>query len=224
MRVTPASMLTHDFLETLAAEIDPMKAQDFQHGPPKTGGTILLCAADRDGNMVSLIQSNYEGWGSGIVIPNTGIAMQNRGACFTLERGHVNEYAPGKLPYHTIIPGMLIRRDAKGDAKSHVAFGCMGGYMQPQGQLQIASRLEDHRANPQAALDAPRWQVSSGLELGIEPGFSATMLDDLRARGHSIKLAAEKSISFGRAQCILRVEHGYIAASDARGDAQALVA
>jgi len=224
MRVQPGDLLARGFLEALAAEIDPAKARDFQHGPPKTGGTILLCTADRDGNMVSLIQSNYEGWGSGIVIPGTGIAMQNRGACFTLEKGHVNEYAPSKLPYHTIIPGMLVRRDAQGAARPHVAFGCMGGYMQPQGQLQIASRLEDHRANPQAALDAPRWQVSDGLKLDVEPGFPQATLDELAKRGHAVKVAGEKSISFGRAQCIQRVEHGYIAASDCRGDAQAVVA
>lgn len=224
MRVKPADLLARANLERLAAEIDFAKAQDFQHGPPKTGGTILLCTADRDGNMVSLIQSNYEGWGSGIVIPGTGIAMQNRGACFTLEKGHVNEYAPSKLPYHTIIPGMLVRRDAQGAARPHVAFGCMGGYMQPQGQLQIASRLEDHRANPQAALDAPRWQVSDGLKLDVEPGFPQATLDELAKRGHAVKVAGEKSISFGRAQCIQRVEHGYIAASDCRGDAQAVVA
>jgi gamma-glutamyltranspeptidase/glutathione hydrolase len=224
MRVKPGDLLARGFLEALAAEIDPAKARDFQHGPPKTGGTILLCTADRDGNMVSLIQSNYEGWGSGIVIPGTGIAMQNRGACFTLEKDHVNEYAPSKLPYHTIIPGMLVRRDAQGAARPHVAFGCMGGYMQPQGQLQIASRLEDHRANPQAALDAPRWQVSEGLKLDVEPGFPQATLDELAKRGHAVKVAGEKSISFGRAQCIQRVEHGYIAASDCRGDAQAVVA
>jgi gamma-glutamyltranspeptidase/glutathione hydrolase len=224
MRVKPEELLAPAFLEKLASEIDPAKAQDFAHGPPRTGGTILLCTADREGNMVSLIQSNYTGWGSGIVIPGTGIAMQNRGACFTLERGHVNEYAPGKLPYHTIIPGMLVRRDARGAAHAHVAFGCMGGYMQPQGQLQIASRLEDHRANPQSALDAPRWQVSEGLKLDVEPGFAQPALDELARRGHEVKVAAEKSIAFGRAQCIRRVEHGYIAASDCRGDAQAVVA
>ena len=223
MRVKPADLLSREFLAKLAAEIDPAKARDFQHGPPKTGGTILLCTADKDGNMVSLIQSNYTGWGSGIVIPNTGIAMQNRGACFTLEKGHVNEYAPAKLPYHTIIPGMLVKRDAAGAARPHVAFGCMGGYMQPQGQLQIASRLEDHRANPQAALDAPRWQVSEGLRLDVEPGFAQVTLDELEKRGHEVKVAREKSITFGRAQCIQRVEHGYVAASDCRGDAQAVV-
>ena len=224
MRTNPAELLAPDRLAALASEIDVARAQDFEHGPPKAGGTILLATADRDGNMVSFIQSNYEGWGSGVVIPGTGIAMQNRGACFTLEKGHVNEYAPGKLPYHTIIPGMLVRRDADGRARPHVAFGCMGGYMQPQGQLQIASRLEDHRENPQSALDAPRWQVSSGLDLAVEPGFPEATLAELRARGHAVKVAAEKSIAFGRAQCILRVEGGYVAAGDPRGDAQAAVA
>ena len=224
MRVAPEALLAPGFLAELAAEIDPARARDFEHGPPRTGGTILLCAADSDGNMVSMIQSNYTGWGSGIVIPGTGIAMHNRGACFTLEKGHVNEYAPGKLPYHTIIPGMLVRRDAEGRALPHLAFGCMGGYMQPQGQLQIASRLEDHRANPQAALDAPRWQVSEGLRLDIEPGFPQETLDALAARGHAVEVAAEKSITFGRAQAILRVEGGYVAAGDMRGDAQPVVA
>ena len=225
MRVSPEALLDRAALARLAAEIDPARAKDFDHGPPKTGGTILLCTADADGNMVSLIQSNYQGFGSGIVIPGTGIAMHNRGACFTLEQGHVNEYGPAKLPYHTIIPGLLVKRDAATRAaRAHIAFGCMGGYMQPQGQLQIASRIEDHRANPQAALDAPRWQVSDGLKLDVEPGFSEETLAELRARGHAVKVAAEKSISFGRAQCIERVADGYVAASDCRGDAQAVVA
>ena len=225
MRVTTESLLDRAALAKLADEIDPARAQDFNHGPPKTGGTILLTTADRDGNMVSLIQSNYQGFGSGIVIPGTGIAMHNRGACFTLEKGHVNEYAPSKLPYHTIIPGLLVKRDAATRAtQSHVAFGCMGGYMQPQGQLQIASRLEDHGVNPQAALDAPRWQVSDGLKLDVEPGFPAETLAELARRGHEVKVAAEKSISFGRAQCIQRVADGFVAASDCRGDAQAVVA
>ena len=223
MRVKSSDLLAPDFLAGLAQEIDLGHARDFNHGPPKTGGTILLCTADREGNMVSLIQSNYEGWGSGVVIPGTGIAMQNRGACFTLEAGHVNEYAPGKLPYHTIIPGMLVKRDANGAAHPHLAFGVMGGYMQPQGQLQVASRIEDHHANPQAALDAPRWQVSSGLTLDVEPGFPQSTLDELTRRGHAVKVASEKSITFGRGQCIERVEHGYVAASDMRGDAQAVV-
>jgi gamma-glutamyltranspeptidase/glutathione hydrolase len=224
MRMSPEALLDPAFHAELAREIDATRAKDFDHGPPRTGGTILLCTADREGNMVSLIQSNYTGWGSGVVIPGTGIAMQNRGACFTLERGHVNEYAAGKLPYHTIIPGMLLRRDANGAARAHVAFGCMGGYMQPQGQLQIAGLIEDHRMNPQAALDAPRWQVSEGLVLDVEPGFPQATLDELAKRGHAVKVASEKSITFGRAQCIQRVEHGYIAASDSRGDAQAVVA
>ena len=100
----------------------------------------------------------------------------------------------------------------------------MGGYMQPQGQLQVASRIEDHSANPQAALDAPRWQVSEGLALAMEPGFSQVCIDELKRRGHRVTVASEKSITFGRGQCIERVENGYIAASDMRGDGQAVVA
>ncbi len=136
----------------------------------------------------------------------------------------MNEYAAGKLPYHTIIPGMLIKRTATGAALPYLAGGVMGGYMQPQGQLQVGSRIEDHHANPQAALDAPRWQVSEGLALAMEPGFPQETVDELTRRGHAVKVASEKSISFGRGQCIERVEHGYVAASDMRGDGQAVVA
>ena len=215
--VKPEHLLDSAYLESRAKLIDPSKAQDFQHGEPKPGGTILLCAADAAGNMVSFIQSQYTGFGSGVVIPGTGIAMQNRGACFSLEPGHPNEIAPGKRPYHTIIPGFVTRDD-----QQLMAFGVMGGFMQPQGHLQVVSRIFDHAQNPQAALDAPRWQVTKGLTLTIEPGFSASTYEELRKRGHDVQVAESRTVTFGRGQAIYRMNGAYCGASDLRADGQAV--
>ncbi len=222
MRMTGEELLDDARIAELAARLDPSKAQDFGHGPPNSGGTILLCAADADGNMVSFIQSNYEGWGSGIVIPGTGIAMHNRGANFTLEKGHPNEVGGGKRPYHTIIPGFITTDDAAA-LRPLAAFGVMGGFMQPQGQLQSFLRMIDHPQNPQAALDAPRWQVTEGLKVMIEPGFEPAMYEELRRRGHVLDVAKTRSVTFGRGQVIWRLDDGYCAASDLRADGQAVV-
>ena len=234
MKMTVEELLDGARLSELAKRIDMAKAQDFNHGPPKRGGTILLCAADSEGRMVSFIQSNYEGWGSGVVIPGTGIAMHNRGANFTLAKGHPNEVGGGKRPYHTIIPG-LVTSDASSDSgqlavgkiapqRGLMAFGVMGGFMQPQGHVQTLLRMVDHHWNPQAALDAPRWQVSEGLKLDIEPGFRPEIYAELRRRGHEIKIADARGVSFGRGQAIVRLEaaKGYVAGSDLRADGQAV--
>jgi gamma-glutamyltranspeptidase / glutathione hydrolase len=218
MRVTAESLLEAGYLAERARLIDRTRAQDFDHGPPAHGGTVYLCTADADGNMVSMIQSNYRGFGSGIVVPGTGIALHNRGCCFTLDEGHPNRLGPGKRPFNTIIPGFVTRG---GDPL--MAFGVMGGYMQPQGQLQVLLRLVDHAQNPQTALDAPRFQVESGLSVAIEPGFAPTVYEELRARGHALQLAPRRSLSFGRGQAIYRLDHGgYFAASDGRADGQAV--
>jgi len=222
MKVTPTQLLDAGYLESRARLIDPAKAQDFQHGEPKPGGTILLCAADTAGNMVSLIQSQYQGFGSGVVIPGTGIAMQNRGACFTLEKGHVNEVGGGKRPYHTIIPGFVTREDASGKTEPVMAYGVMGGFMQPQGHAQVFSRMFDFKQNPQAALDASRWQVTTGLKVTIEPGFEPAVYEELRKRGHDLEIAKERSVRFGRGQAIYRLEDSYCAGSDLRADGQAV--
>lgn len=161
-------------------------------------GTVYLATADQDGNMVSYIQSNYMGFGSGIVIPNTGIAMQNRGADFSLDENHVNCLKPGKKTYHTIIPGFL----TKGN-KAIGPFGVMGGYMQPQGHLQVVMNLIDWQLNPQAALDAPRWQWIEGKKLLVEHHFPNHLAQQLVRKGHQIQVSLDSG-TFGRGQIILR--------------------
>ena len=221
MRVEVSALLDEDYLAKRAALIDRSRAQDFGHGQPKMGGTVLLCAADAEGTMVSMIQSNYTGFGSGIVVPGTGIALQNRGCCFSLESGHANEIGPGKRPYHTIIPGFVTREEG-GVEKSVMAFGVMGGFMQPQGHAQVLMRMADHDMNPQSALDAPRWQVESGLKVSIEPGFDAGVYEELRALGHDLTPMDKRNASFGRGQVIYKLDDGYCAGSDPRSDGQAV--
>jgi gamma-glutamyltranspeptidase/glutathione hydrolase len=228
MRTTVDELLAPAAIDALAARIDLARAGDFHAGVPKPGGTVYLCAADRDGRMVSLIQSNYTGWGSGIVVPGTGIAMQNRGACFTLERGHPNAAAPGVRPYHTIIPGFLTRDRPGGGSEPAMAFGVMGGFMQPQGHVQVTGRIVDHRQNPQAALDAPRWQWIRDRRVDLEPGWDPATVTELRRRGHELEIAGERSVAFGRGQAIWSLGRtgsgGYAAASDLRADGHAGVA
>ncbi len=193
------------------------RARQPEAGIPPRSGTIYLCAADRDGMMVSYIQSNYMGFGSGIVVPGTGIALQNRGECFSLEEGHLNEAAGGKRSYHTIIPSFL----SKG-GQPIGPFGVMGGYMQPQGHTQVALSTIDHHLNPQAALDAPRWQVTGGLGVSLESGFSQETQQALAARGHDVRME-ETGGYFGRGQIIWRLDDGVmVAGSDLRADGAAV--
>lgn len=162
------------------------------------GGTIYLAAADGEGNMVSFIQSNYMGFGSGIVVPGTGIALQNRGADFSLEETHPNALKPGKRSYNTIIPGFITK-----DGQAVGPFGVMGGFMQPQGHLQVAINTIDYRLNPQAALDAPRWQWMEGNKVHIEPDFPNHVAQALARKGHDIQATIDSG-SFGRGQIIWR--------------------
>ncbi|NNF42820.1 MAG: gamma-glutamyltransferase family protein [Phycisphaerales bacterium] len=222
MDVAPADLLDDGYLAERARLIDADRAQDFGHGTPKPGGTILLTTADAEGNMVSFIQSNYTGFGSGVVVPGTGIALQNRGCCFTLEPGHPNEAGPGKRPYHTIIPAFVTRPGPGGEDVPLMAYGVMGGFMQPQGHAQVLSRIVDHDQNPQAALDAPRWRVESGLKVTIEPGFDPAVYEGLRALGHDVTIASRLGAGHGRGQVIYRLDDGYLAASDQRADGQAV--
>ena len=219
MSVKVDEMLDAGYLAERARLIDPRRAQDFKAGNPVKGGTIYLTAADESGMMVSFIQSNYMGFGSGLVVPGYGVSLQNRGHCFTLEQGHANCVAPGKKPFHTIIPAFLMK-----DGQPQMSFGVMGGNMQPQGHMQTLIRMLDHGQQPQAACDAPRWRFNEGLSINVEPHMLAETIDGLRALGHQIGDIHDSYQDFGAGQFIWRngdpkVE-GYVAASDARRDGQ----
>jgi len=188
-----------------------------EHGDPLRGGTVYLCTADADGMMVSMIQSNYMGFGSGIVVPGTGIALQNRGAGFTVQDGHPNQLAPNKRPFHTIIPGFLTH-----NGQAVGPFGVMGGHMQPQGHVQMIVNTLDYGLNPQASLDAPRWYWAQGRDIEVEPGVGSAIVEELRGRGHEIKINPELG-TFGRGQIIWRLPSGaYVAGSDGRTDGYAV--
>ncbi|TBL77348.1 gamma-glutamyltransferase family protein [Paenibacillus thalictri] len=180
------------------------------------GGTVYLAAADGEGNMVSFIQSNYKAFGSAIVIPGTGINLQNRGMDFSMNPNHDNALEPGKKTYHTIIPGFLTK-----GGQPVGPFGVMGGYMQPQGHLQILMNTIDFRMNPQAALDAPRWQWRENNTLELEPSFPNHIAEALARKGHHV-VRATNSYGFGRGQIIWRdAETGvYAGASESRADGQ----
>lgn len=170
----------------------------------KRGGTVYLAVSDKDGNMISYIQSNYMGFGSGLVVPQTGIALQNRGCDFLTKEGHPNSLEPGKRPYHTIIPGFLTK-----DKKTIGPFGVMGGMMQPQGHLQVILNTIDYNLNPQDAIDAPRWQWIKGNTIHMEQGFPNNVVGELARMGHEIVLQHESG-SFGRGQIIFKTEDGSI--------------
>lgn len=183
-------------------------------GMPK-GGTVYLTAVDRD-LIVSFIQSNFDGFGSGILIPGTGISLQNRASGFSTQAGHPNQVAPGKRPYHTIIPGFLTHED-----QPIGAFGVMGGPMQPQGHLQMVVNLMDYGMNPQTALDAPRWQWLAGNQVLLEQSINSSIAIGLSDRQHQIQVSANPS-GFGRGQMILKQGDVLIAASEPRADGLAI--
>ena len=216
MEFAPDALLDPAYLASRARLIDPSRAQDFGPGEPPRGGTVYLCAADAEGMMVSLIQSNYMGFGAGVVVPGTGISLQNRGAGFVLQPGHPNEVAGGKRPYHTIIPGFCTR-----DGAPWAAFGVMGGPIQPPGHVQTMVRVNDYSMNPQAALDAPRWKVNAGRSIDLEASASANLRQGLIGLGHTMESVPDSYMDFGAGQFIVRIDDGYVAASDPRRDGQA---
>ncbi|MGB7540442.1 MAG: gamma-glutamyltransferase family protein [Burkholderiales bacterium] len=217
MDVMPKRLLDPDYLKARAQLIDTKRAQDFGHGSPPAGGTIYLTAADAGGMMVSMIQSNYMGFGSGVVVPGTGISLQNRGAGFVLTPGHPNEVAPGKRPFHTIIPGFVTRNGAP-----VMSFGLMGGTMQAQGHTQMMVRMGDYGQGPQAAIDGPRFRIVQGMDVNFEAEFPKATLAELVRRGHRAVELPEGYTDFGCAQIAHRLEDGYVAASDARRDSLAV--
>jgi gamma-glutamyltranspeptidase/glutathione hydrolase len=218
--VTAADLLSDGYLAERAKLIDPRRATDFKHGTPPSGGTIYLTAADESGMMISLIQSNFNGFGSGVVVPGTGVSLQNRGFGFNLQAGHPNLVAGGKRPFHTIIPGFLMR-----DGQPQMSFGVMGGNMQPQGHLQTLVRMLAHRQQPQAACDAPRWRVSKGLGIDFEATMAPALARGLKELGHQQEPTTDSYMEFGSGQFIWKLsddpEDGYVAASDSRRDGHA---
>ena len=219
MPLSAADLLDDGYLAERAKRIDPMRAQVFSAGRPPAGGTIYLTAADDKGCMVSLIQSNYMGFGSGVVVPGFGLSLQNRGHGFSLDPASPNAVLPGRRPFHTIIPAFLTR-----EGESLMSFGVMGGNMQPQGHLQTVVRMLDHGQSPQIACDAPRWRFDSGLKLDVEPRMDPKVVEGLLALGHRIEPFRDSYQDFGAGQFILRLgdpaADGYAAASDARRDGQ----
>jgi len=220
MDVTPAQMLDPAYLKSRAQLIHMKKAQDFGAGNPVKGGTIYLSTGDENGMMVSFIQSNYMGFGSGCVEPNFGISLQNRGHGFSLDAQGLNPanlVAPGKRPFHTIIPAFLSK-----DGQPVMSYGVMGANMQPQGHMQTLVRMLDYGQNPQTACDAPRWRYNAGLEINVESSLNQGTVAGLQARGHRVEVINDSYQDFGAGQFIWRAGdpkvEGYVVASDARRD------
>ena len=204
MQIDYQALLDPAYGEQRAGEIGPA-AKVYSHAIPPRSGTVYMCCADGEGNMVSYIQSNYMGFGSGIVVSGTGIALQNRGSDFSLNPEDANFLQPGKRTYHTIIPGFLLRRDGSPVGP----FGVMGGYMQPQGHLQVVMNYADFHMDPQQALDAPRWQWMRDNRVTVETRFDAHLAEALQRRGHHISVDLSTP-SFGRGQMIVRLDNGVL--------------
>ena len=219
MRLSAQQMLDNSYLASRAALIDPLRAQDYGPGHAPKGGTIYLSAADASGMMVSFIQSNYMGFGSGVVVPGYGLSLQNRGHGFTLDPSSDNLVGPGKRPFHTIIPAFLTQK-----GQPVMSFGVMGGDMQPQAHMQTLVRMLDYKQQPQAACDAPRWRTCGGM-VNCEPGFSPAAVQGLIDMGHRVDSFADSYQDYGAGQFIWRLGdpavEGYAAASDPRRDGQA---
>lgn len=214
MPLRAEQLLDSDYLKQRAALIDPNRAKPVNAGTPK-GGTVLLTTADASGAMVSMLQSNYLGFGSGVVVPGTGISLHNRGVNFVMTPGHPNRIGPNKRPYHTIIPGFVSK-----DGAPVMSFGLMGAEMQPQGHVQLMTRIVDHGQNPQTACDGPRFRWVHGMQVGYERGFPAATLDELYRRGHQPIAVTDYNL-FGSCQAVWRLDDGYLAVSDPRRDGQA---
>ena len=220
MQVNAEQMLDDAYLASRAKLIQMNKAQDFGAGNPVKGGTIYLTTADENGMMVSFIQSNYMGFGSGCVEPEFGVSLQNRGHAFNLQanaHNPANLVAPGKRPFHTIIPAFLTQ-----NGQPVMSFGVMGANMQPQGHMQTLVRMLDYKQDPQTACDAPRWRYNAGLEINVEAGMSIATVQGLAERGHKMEVINDSYQDFGAGQFIWRAGdpkvEGYVAASDARRD------
>ena len=214
MRQTVESLLDSASLARAAASIGSQASALPPVALPTSADTVYLTAADSDGMMVSFIQSNYFGFGSGIVVPGTGISLQNRGFGFSLDPNHPNCVGSRKRPFHTIIPGFVTR-----DGKPWASFGVMGGPMQAQGHLQMMARMIDYQQDPQTASDAPRWQILDDYSVLLEPNFPRDVADRLGSQGHAVRFA-DSHHAFGGAQLIVRTDAGYLGGSDHRKEGQ----
>ena len=220
----PAALLSDEHARWLASRLRPDRARPHTPANPPGGGTVYLCAADADGMMVSLIESNYMGFGSGVMGGSTGVMLQNRGAYFSLDPAHPNALAPSSRTLHTLMPGMLLR-----DGRAEVAFGAMGGDGQPQTMVQLVTGLLDDGLDPQAAIDRPRWVAQTDAPftplraLSIESdGVDPATVEDLRQRGHEVILEGARTPLMGWAQMIRRLPDGtYEGGADPRADSRA---
>ena len=221
MRVKPSEMLDPAYLKERAKLIKLDQATHFKFGMPSSGGTVYLTTADSSGMMVSFIQSNYMGFGSGVVVPEFGVSLQNRGVGFSLDRKSANIVAPGKRPFHTIIPAFMTK-EVNGKTFPQMSFGVMGGDMQPQGHLQTVVRMLSYNQQPQSACDAPRWKVNRDFTLDVESNLNANTVEGLKGLGHQLKSIEDPYMDFGSGQFIWRqsedLNDGYVAASDSRRD------
>jgi gamma-glutamyltranspeptidase/glutathione hydrolase len=217
--VPVAGLLSEAYAAERFAQIAPVRALPPQAGSPSPhGDTVYLTVADEAGNMVSWIQSLYMGFGSGLTAGTTGVQLQNRGANFTLEEGHPNQVAPGKRPFHTIIPGFISK-----NGRAWSSFGVMGGFMQPQGHLQVGLNLVEFGMDPQTALDAPRFNWLQGMAFGLETAVSPKIRAALQQRGHQLR-PSEQPLHYGGGQVIVRdPETGVlIGGSEPRNDGAAV--
>jgi len=219
--VPPTALLADDYVAARRGLIDTARAADHPGSGKRLAGseTIYLTAADSTGNMVSFINSLYDLFGSGVVVPGTGFALQDRGAGFTLDPGLPNTVAPGKRPFHTLIPAFVTRPDSSGVEVPWLSFGVMGGSMQPQGHVQVLLNLVAFGMDLQEAIDAPRFRHLDGLRVALEPAIGDEVRRRLAALGHVI--VPDSNIAFGGAQAILRLPRGYAAGSDPRKDGMA---
>jgi gamma-glutamyltranspeptidase/glutathione hydrolase len=214
--VPVAGLLSPEYVRR-RRELITDRALEPEPGQPARGGTVYLCTADSAGMMVSLIQSNFNGFGSHVVVPGTGVSLHDRGAAFSLDEGQPNRLEPGKRPFHTIIPGFLTR-----EGRAAGPFGVMGAHMQPQGHLQLISNTVDAGMDPQAALDEPRWHWSQGRQVYAEPGIAAGVRGELAGRGHQVSAEGGPDL-FGCGQAIWRLPGGgYVAGTEPRTDGCAL--
>jgi gamma-glutamyltranspeptidase/glutathione hydrolase len=220
----PLVLLTPEHAAWLASRLSPDEAHRYTPTNPPGGGTVYLCAADAGGMMVSLIESNYMGFGSGIMGGSTGIMLQNRGAYFSLDPSHPNELAPRSRTLHTLMPGMLLR-----DGRAEIALGAMGGDGQPQTMVQLVTGLLDDGLAPQAVVDRPRWVVATeapGQPLGPvrleSDGWDAAAVEALAALGHEVTLIEPRTPATGWAQVIRRLpDRSYEGGADPRADSMA---